>query len=98
MGWDPVTHYKDAAVAELYDRERFSSLSGRIFNALEKRNIRKAFKRISRAAIVMDLPCGTGRFAEVLLDTGFKVVGIDISAAMVHVARRKLERFGRRFD
>ena len=98
MDWDPVTHYKEVAVAERYDRERFSRLSGRIFNALEKFHMRRAFASIPRDALVMDLPCGTGRFAEVLLGQGFKVVGIDISPAMLTVAQRKLSRFGARFE
>jgi len=98
MRWNPVTHYQSVAVAERYDGERFSSLAGRIFNALEKYHMRRAFSGISRTALVLDLPCGTGRFAEVLLGTGFKVVGIDISAAMLEVARRKLQRFGDRFQ
>lgn len=98
MDWDPITHYKDVAVAERYDRERFSRLTGRVFNALEKFSMRRAFRAMPRTAVVMDLPCGTGRFAEVLLDEGFKVVGIDISPAMLEVARRKLTRFGDRFQ
>jgi len=98
MDWDPVTHYKEVAVAERYDRERFSSLPGRVFNALEKHNMRKAFRAVSRDQTVLDLPCGTGRFSEVLLEEGFKVIGIDISQAMLEVAKRKLERFGPRFE
>jgi 2-polyprenyl-3-methyl-5-hydroxy-6-metoxy-1,4-benzoquinol methylase len=99
MDWDPITHYSETAVAERYDRERFSSLAGRVFNALEKRHIRKAFRQVPSAATIADLPCGTGRFAEVLLDEGFRVVvGIDISASMLEVARRKLQRFGTRFE
>ena len=98
MDWDPVTHYKEVAVAERYDRERFSSLSGRVFNALEKHNMRKAFRAVPREHTVMDLPCGTGRFSEVLLEEGFKVVGVDISQAMLEVAKRKVERFGTRFE
>ena len=98
MDWNPTTHYRDVAVAERYDSERFSGLAGRVFDALEKSAIRRAFSAIPRNAVVMDLPCGTGRLAETLLDEGFKVVGIDISAAMLHVAQRKLQRFGNRFD
>jgi 2-polyprenyl-3-methyl-5-hydroxy-6-metoxy-1,4-benzoquinol methylase len=98
MDWDPVTHYKDIAVAERYDRERFSRATGRMFNALEKVHIRRAFKDVPRDATVMDLPCGTGRFAEVLLEQGFKVTGIDISPAMLHVAQRKVQRFGDKFE
>jgi 2-polyprenyl-3-methyl-5-hydroxy-6-metoxy-1,4-benzoquinol methylase len=98
LDWDPVTHYKDVAVAERYDRERFSSFAGRVFNALERRELRRAFGGIPRTATVLDLPCGTGRLAQTLLDEGFHVTGADISPAMLHVARRKLERFGARFE
>lgn len=97
MNWDPTSHYQDIAVAERYDRERFSGLAGRVFNALERRELRRAFRDIDRAATVLDLPCGTGRLAETLLGEGFRVVGIDISQAMLEVARRKLARFGERF-
>ena len=98
MDWDPVTHYKDVAVAERYDRERFAGLPGRIFNALERRTLRRAFASIDRSLQVLDLPCGTGRLAETLLEDGYRVVGVDISAAMLEVARRKLQRFESRFS
>jgi 2-polyprenyl-3-methyl-5-hydroxy-6-metoxy-1,4-benzoquinol methylase len=98
MDWDPINHYKDVAVAERYDRERFSGLPGRVFNALERRMLRRAFAPIARSQKVMDLPCGTGRLAETLLEDGFHVVGIDISAPMLEVAQRKLQRFGSGFQ
>ena len=98
MDWDPTNHYKDVAVAERYDRERFSGLAGRVFNSLERRTLRRAFSRVDRSAKVLDLPCGTGRLAETLLGDGFHVVGVDISAPMLEVARRKLQRFGDRFE
>jgi len=98
MQWDPTTHYKDVAVAERYDRERFSRLTGRIFDRLEKRALRRAFAGVPRSSLVLDLPCGTGRLAETLLEQGFRVVGVDISPAMLAVASRKLQRFDDRFD
>lgn len=98
MDWDPAKHYQDVAVAERYDRERFSGLPGRVFNALERRLIHRAFQPIPRALRVLDLPCGTGRLAEKLLEDGFSVEGVDISAPMLEVARRKLQRFGTRFQ
>jgi SAM-dependent methyltransferase len=97
MNWDARTHYKKETVAERYDKERFSSLPGRVFNALEKFHILRALGRTPVDTVVLDLPCGTGRFAEVLLEAGYRVVGVDISPAMLDVARRKLERFGDRF-
>jgi 2-polyprenyl-3-methyl-5-hydroxy-6-metoxy-1,4-benzoquinol methylase len=98
MDWDPVTHYKNTQVAERYDRERFSSVAGKVFNAIERGKILKAFKRLPAQATILDLPCGTGRFAEVLVGNGFRVVGADISAAMLEVASRKLSRYGDRFQ
>jgi 2-polyprenyl-3-methyl-5-hydroxy-6-metoxy-1,4-benzoquinol methylase len=97
MDWNPTTHYQDVAIAERYDRERFSSLSGRLFDALEKRALRKAFRETPAGGVVLDLPCGTGRLAETLLELGHQVIGVDISPAMLEVARRKLQRFGTRF-
>jgi ubiquinone/menaquinone biosynthesis C-methylase UbiE len=98
MDWDPVTHYQEIEVAERYDRERFSRLTGRMFDALEKHNIAKAIGAFPPGGTVLDLPCGTGRLAEVLLDAGHRVVGVDISPAMLEVAKRKLTRFGDRFS
>src|SRR5207248_815130 len=98
MQWDPTTHYLDVAVAERYDRERFSSLAGRVFNALERRRLVSAFRTVPRTAKVLDVPCGTGRLAEALLEAGYTIIGADISQPMLEVARRKLARFGDRFE
>ncbi len=97
--WNPAEHYKRDEVAENYDRQRFSGLAGRTFNFLEKRLIRRAFDDLPRSTtLVVDVPCGTGRLAEVLLDMGFRVTGIDIALPMLEVARRRLGRFGDRFN
>lgn len=98
LEWDPVSHYQDIEIAERYDRVRFSGLSGRVFDALEKYNVRRAFARIPTNAEVLDVPCGTGRLAETLLEQGYRVHGADISGAMLEVAKRKLARFGERFS
>lgn len=39
---------------------------------------------------VLDIPVGTGRFVERLRDRGLAVVGVDISAEMMEVARGKV--------
>ena len=97
-GWNPADHYKTADIAEAYDAERFTSLAGRTFDRLEKGYIRKAFVGLAVGARVADIPCGTGRLAETLLEHGFDVSGFDISAAMLEVAGRRLKRFGTRFS
>ncbi len=91
-GWNPAEHYKQPGTADAYDRQRFSSLAGRIYNRLEKRLVRRAFADVARGAQVADIPCGTGRLAEVLADMGFRVTGIDISPQMLAVAGQRLRR------
>ncbi len=95
--WNPVQHYQDGAVAQSYDRERFSSLAGRVFNRLDKRAVRRALEGLAPGSVVADIPCGTGRLAEVALEMGYEVCGIDISPAMLEMARNRLARFGTRF-
>ncbi len=39
--------------------------------------------------LVVDLACGTGIFSEMLLSAGYDVFGVDISASMLDIARRR---------
>ena len=96
--WNPIEHYKKPAVAEAYDATRFRGLAGRLFNAIEKREIRRAFADVPANACIVDVPCGTGRLAEVLLEQGFKVHGVDISPEMLRVASKRLSRFDKQFS
>jgi SAM-dependent methyltransferase len=42
-----------------------------------------------RNGLVVDLGCGSGRWARELTDRGYRVLGIDISRAMIELARRR---------
>lgn len=95
--WDATRHYKNPDIAQEYDRVRFSSLPGRVFNSQEKNIIRECFSALPRETVVLDLPCGTGRLAETLLESGLRVHGADISDEMLAVARERLARYGDRF-
>ena len=48
------------------------------------------------SGVVFDLGCGSGILSAVLLDAGYQVRGIDISPAMISIARRKVA--GARFE
>jgi ubiquinone/menaquinone biosynthesis C-methylase UbiE len=88
--------YQDRRVAQDYDRERFSSFVGRMFDYLEKNAIKKALgqaQKQSKVSTVLDIPCGTGRITEVFLEQDLHVLGGDISQEMITVARSKLSRF-----
>src|SRR5436305_1060377 len=41
-----------------------------------------------RGGLVVDAGCGSGIWARELADRGYEVLGIDISAAMIRLARR----------
>ncbi len=92
-------YYQSTAIANSYDRERFSSLVGNVFNRLEKHALQRVVGRAVRqcqTARVLDTACGTGRISELLLDMGLDVVGGDISEEMMAVARQRCQRFGDR--
>jgi SAM-dependent methyltransferase len=55
-----------------------------------------------RDGLVVDLGCGSGLWARELVDAGYRVLGIDISEAMIEISRRRVPeaefRVGSLFD
>lgn len=96
--WDATLHYQNTKVARDYDRVRFSSLAGRVFNRQEQRIILDSFADLPPETTILDLPCGTGRLARALLEAGYAVVGADISAEMLEVAKERLQEYQDRFS
>src|SRR6516165_376478 len=43
-----------------------------------------------REGVVVDLGCGSGIWARALADSGYEVVGVDISPAMIALARQRV--------
>lgn len=98
MSFNPRTWYRDDTVARAYDAERFRSVAGRVFNCLERRALRKAFRVLSENSYVLDVPCGTGRVTELHLERGCRTLAMDISPQMQSVARERLRRFSSRLE
>jgi ubiquinone/menaquinone biosynthesis C-methylase UbiE len=94
MSFDPQTHYQNKGVARRYDRERFSSLAGRAFQSAELKTLGKLLRHLPVHGSLLDVPCGTGRIAQVLLDRGFQVTAADISQEMIHVAQDRITNRG----
>lgn len=91
--------YLDQRVARSYDRDRFGHWAGRLLHALEMRALARILAVVRRAVAsprVLDVPCGTGRITQFLLEKGFVVVGADVSCSMLEVAREKCAAFGDR--
>jgi SAM-dependent methyltransferase len=78
-----------------YERRRYKSWDQRMVQARERRITRRLFKAAGEAAstgLVLDLPCGYGRFAPLLIEIGARPVNADLSFEMV---RRANETSGR---
>jgi SAM-dependent methyltransferase len=78
--------YRDSEVAAYYDQERFVGPLKRRRNRRKWRTIRDALATLDDVHVVLDTPCGTGRFTGHLATHGFDVVGSDISLEMMRRA------------
>jgi ubiquinone/menaquinone biosynthesis C-methylase UbiE len=93
VSFDPRADYQDPKVAEHYDHERFSSLSGRAFQSAERRALERILRLLPREASILDAPCGTGRLMPLFLALGWRTIGVDISSEMIAVARHRTARW-----
>jgi SAM-dependent methyltransferase len=72
-------------VAGIYDATRWAGIPPEIMEKLLN-TMRELF---AGCRTILDIGTGTGRFAEYFHDSGFNVVGIDVSLAMMAKAREK---------
>jgi SAM-dependent methyltransferase len=79
-----------------YERRRYRGIDQRLVHARETRLIRKCFDRIRAVqglpeggAAVLDLPCGYGRFTDLLRAYAGRLVASDLSLEMVLRAVRR---------
>ena len=83
--------YRDAKVAGEYDTIRYRGLfRGTLKQRLHERVLRAAFEGLPKGAVLLDVPVGTGRFTNFLVEEGYRVIGADISPEMIGEARRKV--------
>jgi SAM-dependent methyltransferase len=84
-----VTDYDPAAIAASYDAvaEEYAS---RLYHELDYKPFdRQLLDELVRSeGVICDLGCGPGHVARYLADQGADVIGVDLSAAMVDLARR----------
>ena len=96
MTFDPRTEYQDLETAEQYDRKRFDSFSGKLFQWAERRVLYRIVKKVPPESMVLDAPCGTGRLLPLYLAEGFRILGVDISGEMIQVAKRRTAKWNGR--
>src|SRR5229473_3626919 len=72
-------------VAGIYDATRWSGFPPEILKKL----LSAMKETLAGCRTILDVGIGTGRFAEYLNDSGFNIVGIDVSLSMMGKAREK---------
>ena len=80
--------YADPAMAERFDAMRFSGPIGRLIADTQEQQI-AAFLAPLEGRRILDVGTGTGRAAIALARRGALVTGVDASAEMLEVARRR---------
>ena len=75
--------------ARRYERRRYGGAVRRLNHRLLERALGRALAGLRPGAVVLDAPCGTGILAPFLARRGLRVIGADISPAMLAVARER---------
>jgi ubiquinone/menaquinone biosynthesis C-methylase UbiE len=83
--------YKDYSAATEYERLRFSGVMGRYRWRQEQRAVERVVQRMPSGVTVLDCPCGTGRWWDVLSQRASKIIGIDVSEGMLRYARERAD-------
>src|SRR6516165_10751232 len=80
--------------ARRYERRRYGSVLRRLNLRLLERALGRALRGVDGRRLVLDVPCGTGIVGRYLAEQGFRVVGADISSAMLAVASERESAVG----
>jgi len=75
--------------ARRYERRRYGSLGRRLNLDMLERALARALAGVPPNGLVLDAPCGTGILGDFLRARGLRVLGADISPAMLAVAQER---------
>ena len=80
--------------ARRYERRRYGGRMRRLNLRLLEWALARALSGVAPDGLVLDVPCGTGILARFLAARGFRVIGTDLSPAMLAVAHERPEPLG----
>jgi SAM-dependent methyltransferase len=90
-GWQQRANerFRGEGYAEHYEARYKGFVKGTLKHRLRCAVLGRAFREVPPGSVVLDIPCGTGRYTDWLLGRGYRVLGADIAAEMIRVARGK---------
>jgi len=74
--------------APLYD-QWYQTQRGRIYDHVEKKTVDQLLGKNRPGTKLLDVGCGTGHWSLHFSEKGFHVTGVDLSTAMIQIARQK---------
>jgi ubiquinone/menaquinone biosynthesis C-methylase UbiE len=87
---DQNRRYYDAE-AEAYDGNRYGTIAGQRVATFHKKVLNDLMlNTLPKEAAVLEMGCGTGRLLGHLGEHGYQLHGVDMSAGMLAIARRRL--------
>jgi len=86
--YDARWGYRDLD-ARRYEKRRYGGAVRQWNLRLLERGLGRALSDVPPGSLVLDTPCGTGILGDALRARGLRVIGADISAAMLAVARER---------
>ncbi len=81
--------YQNKTIAESYLDKRFSHPRGRRENEATQFALARALDQIPGVKIILDMPCGSGRFTHFFYEKGYLYIGADISMEMMEALARE---------
>ena len=87
------TSYNKGESEKEYFEDRFSGFYGQYHYQKEIKIVKKIFDKIKTNSIILDIPCGNGRWWKVLSKKSKKIIACDISPGMLKFASKKKNKF-----
>jgi ubiquinone/menaquinone biosynthesis C-methylase UbiE len=83
--------FRSEGYADYYEGRYRTFYKGTIKHRMRCAVLRRGFRDVPPGRLVLDIPCGTGRFTGFLLGRGYRVLGADIAPEMIRIAKGKAD-------
>ena len=83
------TSYNKGESEKNYTKDRYSGFYGQYIFQKEIKIVSKILDKIESNSIILDVPCGNGRWWKLLAKKAKKIIACDISPGMIKFASKK---------